>query len=160
MKLSKKLMLLFLCLEIFYLYLLLFSLVGSWALHLDSLSYSDYEINVPKREIVASVVSQQGTIREITAYNVGDPYQTDSSPCIGASGDNLCTLVATNNNICASNAFPLGTKLEVDKLGTCIVLDRMNSRYQNRIDWAMTADEKGRALQFGLQHLLVTEIYE
>jgi len=28
--------------------------------------------------------------REITAYNVGDPYQCDGSPCISANGENIC----------------------------------------------------------------------
>ena len=30
------------------------------------------------------------TIRVVTAYNVGDPRQTDDTPCISANGENIC----------------------------------------------------------------------
>lgn len=104
---------------------------------------------------VLPVSINKGIIREVTAYNVGDKNQTDSTPCVGASGDDLCQLLETGINICAANFVPLKTKLYVDKFGECLVLDRLNSRYQNRVDIAMKLNEKQRAINFGLQKLLV-----
>jgi len=99
-----------------------------------------------------------GVIREVSAYNAGDPYQTDDTPCISASGDNICQLLAQGQLICAANFVPLGTKLYIDNYGECTVLDRLNSRYTNRVDVAMQAHEKERALNFGLQKLYVSRL--
>jgi hypothetical protein len=30
------------------------------------------------------------SIREVTAYNVGDPKQNHGNPCISAKGENIC----------------------------------------------------------------------
>jgi 3D (Asp-Asp-Asp) domain-containing protein len=98
----------------------------------------------------------KGVIREVTAYNAGDPSQTDSSPCISANGENICTALALGYKRCAANFVPFGTVLEIENYGECLVVDRMNSRYQNRVDIAMMADEKARAIKFGKQNLLVT----
>lgn len=97
-----------------------------------------------------------GTIREVTAYNVGDPAQTDSTPCIGASGIDLCEALARGEKHCATNFVPLGTVIEIQNFGECVVSDRMNSRFANRVDVAMKLSEKDRAIKFGLQNLLVT----
>lgn len=94
------------------------------------------------------------TIREVTAYNAGDPDQTDSTPCDGAGG-NICERLEAGEKICAANFVPLGTKLEVEGYGECTVLDRMNSRFKNRVDIAFKVTEKERALKFGIQTLNV-----
>lgn len=90
----------------------------------------------------------------VTAYNVGVVAQTDNTPCIGASGDDLCKMVEQGYNVCAANFVKLGTYLEIENIGKCIVLDRMNSRYNGttRIDFAMGPDEITKAKQFGLQY--------
>jgi len=106
----------------------------------------------PKIEFY-EVVSE--TIRETTAYNAGDPYQCDDDPCISANGENICTALAMGYKRCAANFVPFGTRLFIDGFGECLVTDRMNSRYQNRVDIAMMADEKQRAINFGLQKLNV-----
>ena len=90
--------------------------------------------------------------RYITAYNVGVVAQTDSTPCIGASGDDLCKLFEQGINICAANFVRLGTNLEIEGFGTCVVLDRMNKRYTSRVDILMGPDEIAKAKQFGLQY--------
>ncbi len=90
--------------------------------------------------------------RYITAYNVGVIAQTDNTPCIGASGDNLCQLVEQNINVCAANFVPLGTYLEIEGVGRCKVLDRMNARYISRVDIAMGPDEIVKAERFGLRY--------
>ena len=100
----------------------------------------------------------RGIVRKVTAYNVGDPKQTHSRPCIGASGDNLCNLVKRGVNVCAANFVPLGSKLYVDKFGECIVLDKMNARFGNRVDLAMEKSEHDRAVKFGVQRLNVREV--
>ena len=93
----------------------------------------------------------------MTAYNVGDPKQTHSKPCIGAGGDNLCSLVKKGMKVCAANFVPLRSRLHVDKIGECIVLDRMNARFRSRVDFAMKQDQHHRAVKFGAQRLGVTK---
>lgn len=113
-----------------------------------------------KKETIEVIEVVSETIREVTAYNVGDPNQTDASPCIGAySKVNLCEEVASGVGVCASNFVPLGTHLQIIAGNgwsfECVVWDRMNSRYTNRVDIAMNLWEKDRAIKFGLQNLTV-----
>ena len=95
------------------------------------------------------------TIRVVTAYNVGDPSQTDDTPCISANGENICRALAEGEMRCAANFVPLGSRLHVDKIGVCLVTDRMNRRYRNRVDIAMQKEEYRKALRFGKQKLHV-----
>jgi len=72
----------------------------------------------------------------ITAYN-SHVSQTDSSPCITASGFNVCE--NNQENIIATNFLylPFGTKVRLPELfgnRIFIVEDRMNSRYGNIMD--------------------------
>jgi 3D (Asp-Asp-Asp) domain-containing protein len=115
-------------------------------------------VTVPhgKRVSVAIYEEVSKTVREATAYNVGEPNQTDGSPCITADGTNACDELAQDEKICAANNLPLGTKLYVKGFGICTVKDRMNSRYESRIDLAMQVHEKERAVKFGLQNLEVS----
>ncbi len=70
----------------------------------------------------------------ITAYNsVGN--QTDGSPCITASGFNLCKHGVEDS--VATNFLPFGTRVRIpDIFGdqVFIVRDRMNARFQDRLD--------------------------
>ncbi|MGD9136685.1 MAG: hypothetical protein PVH42_07980 [Desulfobacterales bacterium] len=95
------------------------------------------------------------TIRVVTAYNVGDPRQTDDTPCISANGENICRALAKGEMRCAANFVPLGSHLYVDKIGVCLVTDRMNRRYRNRVDIAMQKNEYRKARRFGKQKLHV-----
>jgi 3D (Asp-Asp-Asp) domain-containing protein len=104
--------------------------------------------------IVKNATSTAGIIREVSAYNAGDPSQTDESPCDGAGG-NICEALAKGQKVCAANFVSLGTKLKIQNYGECIVLDRMAKRFQNRVDIAMKLSEKDRAIAFGVQKLLV-----
>jgi len=71
-------------------------------------------------------------VRVITAYNPVKS-QTDSTPCISASGLNVCE---TNKKIFASNEFRFGQKIVIDGvIWEC--QDRTNSRYNYRIDLLM-----------------------
>ena len=124
---------------------------------LRALDYQLPEIKINKRPSYKVEVYERskGIIRETTAYNVGVPAQTDNNPCIGATGENLCQLLAQGEKICAANFVPLETKLYIQNYGICVVKDRMNSRFKNRVDIAMQAHEIERAKKFGLQKLEV-----
>lgn len=99
-----------------------------------------------------------GTIREITAYNAGDPTQTDSSPCISANGENICLALEKGYKRCAANFVPFGTILRIQNYGDCLVVDRLNSKFRNRVDIAMAVGEKKKAIAFGKQNLRVEVI--
>ena len=99
------------------------------------------------------VISQ--TYRIVTAYNVGDPNQTDDTPCIDAKNSNICEALDQGELRCAANFVKLGTKIYIDKVGTCLVTDRTNKRYRNRVDVAMKKHERKKALKFGRKTLLV-----
>jgi 3D (Asp-Asp-Asp) domain-containing protein len=92
-----------------------------------------------------------GLVREVTAYNVGVRGQTSGHPCLGATGQNLCRLVAQGLKICAANFVDPETILNIEGYGECVVLDRMNRRFAHRVDIAMRKDEVDRALEFGIQ---------
>jgi len=92
-----------------------------------------------------------GFVREVTAYNVGVKGQTSDEPCIGATGRNLCRLVGRGLKVCAANFVDPETILHIEGFGECVVLDRMNRRFPNRVDIAMRKDEVDTALEFGIQ---------
>src|SRR5512135_1941023 len=92
-----------------------------------------------------------GLVREVTAYNVGVRRQTSDHPCLGATGENLCRLVARGFKVCAANFVDPETILHIEGYGECVVLDRMNRRFPHRVDIAMKKDEVDTALEFGIQ---------
>jgi 3D (Asp-Asp-Asp) domain-containing protein len=94
--------------------------------------------------------------REVTAYT-SRVIETDNEPCLSASGDNICELYAKGKQICATNAYPLHTKLYIKGFGECEVLDKMNKRFTQRVDIYFGMD-LARALKFGLQTLEVSKI--
>ncbi len=108
--------------------------------------------DVPARERSLAVLPVS---REITRYNAGDPAQTDSTPCIGAMGTNICERLAQGQKICAANFVKLGTVINIQGYGDCVVEDRMNARFPERVDIAMQAHEKPEAIKAGLKHLQV-----
>ena len=85
----------------------------------------------------------------ITAYN-SEPGQTDDSPCITANGFNVCKHGIEDT--IAANFLSFGTKVKIPELfgdRVFIVRDRMNRRYQSRVDvWML---EKQDALNLGRQ---------
>lgn len=66
---------------------------------------------------------------KLTAYN-SVPEQTDDSPCIAAAGTNICEFEGC---VVAQNGVKFGTKVEIEGIGVCHVLDRKNARYGS--DW-------------------------
>jgi 3D (Asp-Asp-Asp) domain-containing protein len=81
-----------------------------------------------------------------TAYN-SMASQTDDTPWITASGTRC------REGVIASNFLPIGTKVLIDGFGDqiFIVEDRMNKRYQHRIDiWFREYHE---AMNFGIRKI-------
>jgi 3D (Asp-Asp-Asp) domain-containing protein len=74
--------------------------------------------------------------------------QCDASPCITATGFNLCQHGIEDT--IAANFLPFGTKVRIPELfGERIftVRDRMNRRYTNKVDIWMR--DRSQAIQFG-----------
>ena len=99
----------------------------------------------------------------LTAYS-STVWQTDDTPCTSASGMNICHLFHDDEmSICAANFVPLGTVLEVEGVGECVVFDRMHSRHTDRVDIYMGLGQEAyeNAVQFGIKHnKLVTWEYD
>lgn len=102
-------------------------------------------------------VKGKGQVMEISAYNLVEE-QCDNSPLIGAFGDNLMELMDQGIQVCASNAFSKGTRLQIQGFGKCVVMDRMNSKYKNHVDICMGMNIE-QALSFGRRNLKVSVIY-
>jgi len=85
----------------------------------------------------------------ITAYN-SEVGQCDNDPCTTANGFNVCQHGIEDT--VAANFLPFGTKIKIPDLfgdRIFVVRDRMNSRYQDRIDvWML---HKADALKLGVR---------
>jgi 3D (Asp-Asp-Asp) domain-containing protein len=99
--------------------------------------------------ISADLKVEYSDVFELTAYS-SDASQCDGNPCRTASGFNLCEYGIEDS--VAVNFLPFGTKIRITELfgdRIFVVRDRMNSRYDNRIDiWFK--DQKN-ALKFGFK---------
>ena len=122
---------------------------------INSLKKEWIDLYIEERKKEIEEKNKNSTIREVSAYNVGDVYQCDDTPCISANNEDICLALELNKKRCAANFVPLGTTLVIDNYGECLVTDRMNSRFKNRVDIAMKYNEKERALKFGVQKLKV-----
>jgi hypothetical protein len=72
---------------------------------------------------------------KVTGYNTLKG-QTDSTPCISASGDNIC---GRTDVVACPRHLPLGTKVKIEnKMYVC--LDRMNKRFNDRFDISCDKD--------------------
>lgn len=87
-----------------------------------------------------------------TAYN-SLPGQTDDTPFITASG------TTTRHGVLAANFLPIGTRVKIPEIygdDVFIVEDRMNARYDKRVDiWMENYDD---AIQFGYKNIEI-EVY-
>lgn len=102
--------------------------------------------NIPKGDIV------------LTAYS-STKDQTDSSPCITATGFNVCK--HNKENIIAANFLPFGTKVRIPELygdKVFVVQDRMNKRYSSRVDiWMKT---RSKAKNFGVKRAKIEVVQD
>lgn len=87
-----------------------------------------------------------------TAYTLIEG-ETDSSPCIGAGNHNLCDIKKEEPNKCiaAHRTYALHTRINVEGIGECEILDRTSEKYGNRIDLVFNTREE--ALKFGKKTL-------
>jgi hypothetical protein len=83
---------------------------------------------------------------EVTGYKTLW-QQTDDTPCIGASGDNICKL---KNTIACPRSIPLYTQVVIDGvMYTC--LDRLALKYDDRFDINFGLDVWS-AIKYGKQY--------
>lgn len=101
-------------------------------------------------------------ILQVSAYT-SSIEQTDDTPCIGSDQSNICERKRRNELICAaSREFRLGTKLDIEGLGTCIVADYMPAHRRMSADWYFGQDAEGddtlyrRARKIGRSDRVVT----
>ncbi|NQV88901.1 MAG: 3D domain-containing protein [Parcubacteria group bacterium] len=89
----------------------------------------------------------------MTAYT-SEVWQTDDTPCITASGLDLCERGV--ENVVAANFLPLGTRVRIPELfgdRVFYVEDRMNKRYQYKMDvWMLELED---AREFGVKYATV-----
>lgn len=155
--------------------MLMFGLVMAGYILFPSLANADMELDslLPSEETVSLViesmqndsraygtlpVSGEAPARDtytipITAYT-SDPAQTDDTPCITASGLDVCE--RNVENVVAANFLPIGTRVRIPELfgdRVFYVEDRMNKRYHYKMDIWMK--DIGDARQFGLQYATV-----
>lgn len=89
----------------------------------------------------------------LTAYT-SDPAQTDDTPCITASGLDVCA--RNEENVVAANFLPIGTRVRIPELygdRVFYVEDRMNARYHYKMDiWMKDLQD---AKKFGVKYATV-----
>jgi 3D (Asp-Asp-Asp) domain-containing protein len=115
-----------------------------------------YRGQLKRSSDLKSTPANLSRLREVTAYNVGDPDQNYGDPCESANGEDICAALDSGSKRCAANFVPFGTVLHIAHYGLCTVTDRMNMRYSDHVDIAMKKHEKQKALQFGRRRLKVT----
>lgn len=90
-----------------------------------------------EKPVAETVNPKKQVLARVTGYNTV-AAQTDNTPCIAASGDNICG--RTDVVACPRN-LALGSKVEIDgKTYTC--LDRTNSKFNGRFDISCDKDMK------------------
>ena len=70
----------------------------------------------------------------VTGYNTV-PEQTDATPCIAATGDDIC---GRTDVVACPTAYPLGTQVEIDG-SRYVCLDRTAAKYNGR--WDISCDK-------------------
>lgn len=117
-----------------------------------------YVCDSSERIVEALATYKAPKVASVSAYS-SRKQETDDTPEIGATGENLWHLYKKGIHTVASNDYKLGTVLEIGNLGRFIVKDRMNRRYTGKgnIDIYMGYNTK-EALKFGRKNLIVRVI--
>lgn len=154
--LAKKLIIIIIFMFVFDFSLFSMSALASEVEDLSNISIENININNHLPDNSAGEI-KSSNYYQITAYN-SEIYQTDDSPCITANGFNVCEHGIEDT--VAANFLPFGAKIKIpgiygDKI--FIVRDRMNERYNNKIDiWML---DKQAAKNFGIK-IVKVEIIE
>lgn len=105
-------------------------------------------IGAEETDLVAKAPMDEGIKRmklHITAYS-STPDQTDDTPFITAAGTHV------RDGIVATNALPMYTRVKIPELfgeKVFVVEDRMNRRFQDRMDIWMS--DRAPAIKFGIK---------
>ena len=100
--------------------------------------------------LVASSVTAETITATVTGFNTVKA-QTDNTPCIAASGDNIC---GRKDVVACPHRLPLGTWVEINgRRYEC--LDRTARKYDGRFDISFDKDIKA-ALTWGKRRVQVT----
>jgi len=100
--------------------------------------------------LMASSANAETIMADVTAFNTVEG-QTDSTPCIAASGDNIC---GRRDVVACPSHVPFGTWVEINERHyEC--LDRTASRYDGRFDISFDKDVRA-ALRWGNRRVEVT----
>ncbi len=112
--------------------------------------YYKMEYRYEPEVIIAPVEEKVYTLSaEFSAYTLSAD-ETNSEPHIGPRNLNLYVLrPLLNVGICASRDLPLDTLIEIEGVGECLILDRMNIRYKGTGNIDILMDTKLEANQFG-----------
>ena len=96
-------------------------------------------------------------IAKVTAYTLSAD-ETDGTPCIGASGRDLCLLQAQGASTCACpTRYDFGTRFEIaGNIFTCE--DRMAKRLQNMNFFDIVMTNKQRAYEWGSRMIQITKL--
>jgi len=117
--------------------------------------FVDYSNNPNGYKTQDTVISTMSVVA--TAYS-STVDQCDSTPCITANGFNVCKHGVEDT--IAANFLKFGTKVKIPELygdKIFIVRDRMNPRYDYRIDVWMT--DRNKAISFG-KRLVTIQVVE
>lgn len=112
---------------------------------------SSFINKLPENKDVIKV--KQSSYRVITAYN-SEIGQTDNSPCITATGFDVCKHGIEDT--IAANFLSFGSKVKIPELfgeRIFIVRDRMNTRFSDRVDVWMI--KKTDARKLGVKYVKV-----
>ena len=103
---------------------------------------------VPKVSMADDLFSEKEKISATVYGYSSDPAQTDDTPCITASGYNIC---GEHKNIVANNCLPFGTKVIIDGM-VYDVEDRMAKRYGCDV-YDLLFDSRDEAINWGKRYL-------
>jgi len=103
---------------------------------------------VAKVSMADDLFSEKEKISATVYGYSSDPAQTDDTPCITASGYNIC---GEHKNIVANNCLPFGTKVIIDGM-VYDVEDRMAKRYGCDV-YDLLFDSRDEAINWGKRYL-------
>ena len=105
--------------------------------------------NIYTADIIVDIYKYSG---EFSAYTLSVD-ETDGNPCIGSRNTDLCKLKPilelSEISICASRDLELDTLIDIQGIGKCLIVDRMNLRYKGTGNIDILMDTKQEANNFG-----------
>lgn len=113
----------------------------------EPVATTTYQTKPAKVEIAYKTVKAR-----VTGYNTVEA-QTDQTPCIGATGANIC---GRNDVVACPRSIKLGTKVEIDGK-TYVCLDRTAEKFNGRFDISCDKDMACPAKVTGVKEVKIYE---